>query len=73
MVYLFALCQHRLMIDVVRGVQRGAQGVGLYRSEIPFMLRERFPGEEEQRAIYRQQLSHFANKPVVCVPRYWCR
>lgn len=30
------------MIDVVRGVQRGAQGVGLYRSEIPFMLRERF-------------------------------
>lgn len=54
-----------LMIDVVRGVQRGAQGVGLYRSEIPFMLRERFPGEEEQRLVYRQQLSHFANKPVV--------
>lgn len=39
------------MIDVVRGVQRGAQGVGLYRSEIPFMLRERFPGEEEQRHL----------------------
>lgn len=54
-----------LMIDVVRGVQRGAKGVGLYRSEIPFMLRERFPGEEEQRAIYRQQLIHFANKPVI--------
>ncbi len=54
-----------LMIDVVRGVQRGAKGVGLYRSEIPFMLRDRFPGEEEQRIIYRQQLSHFANKPVV--------
>ena len=31
-----------LMIDVVRGVQRGAKGVGLYRSEIPFMLRDRF-------------------------------
>lgn len=54
-----------LMIDVVKGVQRGAKGVGLYRSEIPFMLRGRFPGEEEQRLIYRQQLSHFANKPVV--------
>lgn len=53
-----------LMIDVVRGIQRGAKGVGLYRSEIPFMLRDRFPGEEEQRVIYRQQLSHFANKPV---------
>ena len=48
-------------------MQRGAKGVGLYRSEIPFMLRERFPGEEEQRAIYRQQLSHFANKPD-CAP-----
>lgn len=54
-----------LMIDVIRGVQRGAKGVGLYRSEIPFMLRDRFPGEEEQRIIYRQQLSHFANKPVI--------
>ncbi|AXI03614.1 phosphoenolpyruvate--protein phosphotransferase [Aquirhabdus parva] len=54
-----------LMIDVIRGAQRGAKGVGLYRSEIPFMLRERFPGEEEQRLIYRQQLSHFAGKPVV--------
>jgi len=54
-----------LMIDVIRGAQRGAKGVGLYRSEIPFMLRERFPGEEEQRMVYRQQLSHFAGKPVV--------
>ncbi len=54
-----------LMIDVIRGAQRGAKGVGLYRSEIPFMLRERFPGEEEQRHVYRQQLSHFAGKPVV--------
>ncbi len=54
-----------LMIDVVRGVQHGAKGVGLYRSEIPFMLRDRFPGEEEQRMIYRQQLTHFTNKPVV--------
>lgn len=54
-----------LMIDVLRGTQRGAQGVGLYRSEISFMLRDRFPGEEEQRIIYRQQLSHFANRPVI--------
>ncbi len=54
-----------LMIDVIRGTQRGAEGVGLYRSEIPFMLRSRFPGEEEQRMTYRQQLSHFANKPVI--------
>jgi phosphotransferase system enzyme I (PtsP) len=52
------------MADVARGKTRGAEGVGLYRSEIPFMLRERFPSEEEQRAIYRQQLEAFAPAPV---------
>lgn len=53
-----------LMADVARAKDRGAEGVGLYRSEIPFMLRERFPGEEEQRGIYRLQLEAFAPRPV---------
>ena len=53
-----------LMADVARAKERGAEGVGLYRSEIPFMLRERFPGEEEQRMIYRQQIEAFAPRPV---------
>lgn len=53
-----------LMADVARALRRGAEGVGLYRSEIPFMLREHFPGEEEQRAVYRQQLEAFAPRPV---------
>ncbi|MCD6060641.1 MAG: signal transduction protein [Moraxellaceae bacterium] len=53
-----------LMADVVRAKDRGAEGVGLYRTEIPFMLRERFPGEEEQRSIYRQQLEAFMPRPV---------
>lgn len=53
-----------LMADVARAKDRGAEGVGLYRSEIPFMLREHFPGEEEQRTIYRQQLEAFAPRPV---------
>ena len=52
-----------LMADVARGRERGAEGVGLYR-EIPFMLRDRFPSEEEQRNIYRQQLEAFAPYPV---------
>lgn len=53
-----------LMVDVARSKDRGAEGVGLYRSEIPFMMRERFPSEEEQRAIYRFQLESFAPRPV---------
>ncbi len=54
-----------LMVDVARSKDRGAEGVGLYRSEIPFMMRERFPSEEEQCAIYRYQLESFAPRPVI--------
>lgn len=53
-----------LMTDVVRSLDRGAEGVGLYRTEISFLLRDRFPSEEEQRAIYREQLAAFAPRPV---------
>lgn len=53
-----------LMADVVRSLERGAEGVGLYRTEIPFLLRERFPSEEEQRLIYREQLEAFAPRTV---------
>ena len=53
-----------LMADVARSLEQGAEGVGLYRTEVPFLLRERFPTEEEQRQIYRNQLEAFAPKPV---------
>jgi phosphotransferase system, enzyme I, PtsP len=53
-----------LMADVLRSLERGAEGVGLYRTEVPFLLRERFPSEEEQRAIYREQLEAFAPHSV---------
>jgi len=53
-----------LMADVARSLERGAEGVGLYRTEVPFLLRDRFPSEEEQRAIYRQQMEAFAPRPV---------
>jgi phosphotransferase system enzyme I (PtsP) len=53
-----------LMTDITRSLERGAEGVGLYRTEIPFMVRDRFPSEEEQRVIYREQLQAFAPNPV---------
>jgi len=53
-----------LMADAILSLERGAEGVGLYRTEIPFMLRERFPSEEEQRLTYREQLEAFAPHPV---------
>lgn len=42
-----------------------AAGVGLYRTETPFMARDRFPSEEEQRIMYRQLLNTFNPRPVV--------
>lgn len=38
----------------------GAKGVGLYRTEVAFMVRDGFPSEDEQHFIYRQLLSSFA-------------
>ena len=38
----------------------GAKGVGLFRTEVPLILSERFPSEKEQTLIYRQQLESFA-------------
>jgi len=53
-----------LMVDVMRSLDKGAEGVGLYRTEIPFLLKDRFPSEEEQRATYRCQLEVFHPRPV---------
>ena len=53
-----------LAADVARSLERGAEGVGLYRTEVPFLMREGFPTEEEQRQIYREHLEAFAPRPV---------
>lgn len=51
--------------DIARALNVKAEGVGLYRTEVPFMSRDRFPSEEEQRIIYRQLLQAFCPKPVI--------
>ena len=53
-----------LPLDVSRSLAQGAEGVGLYRTEVPFMIKERFPSEEEQTDSYRTQLQGFAPLPV---------
>ena len=54
-----------LLADITPGLDRGSEGVGLYRSEIPFMVHNTFPTEEEQVRIYRGVLEAYAPKPVV--------
>ncbi len=53
-----------LYADIAASRERGAEGVGLYRSELHFYLRDRFPGEEEQTATYTRVLRTMAPYPV---------
>ena len=63
--YVINLCVNTgLMADVERSIGTKADGVGLFRTEVPFMIREHFPSEEVQRVIYRQLLGVFAPRPV---------
>lgn len=53
-----------LLADITPGLKSGAQGVGLYRTEIPFMVRDSFPSEDEQVQVYERVLQAYENKPV---------
>ncbi len=54
-----------LFADIAAAHDSGAEGVGLYRSEMHFFLRDRFPAEDEQVAIYRDVLNAMAPQPVI--------
>ena len=54
-----------LMIDLVHLKNSNAAGVGLYRTEIPFMVRPKFPRVDEQTRLYKQVLDNANGKPVV--------
>lgn len=54
-----------LAVDAIGVLKNRISGVGLYRTEVPFMITERFPGEKEQTRLYRDQLEGFAPLPVV--------
>ena len=50
--------------DISRSLDRGAEGIGLFRTEVPFMAQDRFPTEEEQRRLYRSHMEAFEPRPV---------
>ncbi len=53
-----------LLSDVAFAHLRGAQGIGLYRTEVPFLAHRDFPSEEEQYALYKRVVENMAGKPV---------
>lgn len=54
-----------LAADIAAARAVGAEGIGLYRTEFAFMVRDSFPGEDEQYQLYREMLAAFAPHPVV--------
>ena len=53
-----------LLMDLSHLEPMNADGVGLYRTEVPFMVRESFPKVDEQERLYRRVLEMAAGKPV---------
>jgi phosphotransferase system, enzyme I, PtsP len=54
-----------LLIDLNRVHETGSAGIGLYRTEVPFMVRPEFPDVDEQETIYREIYDGADGKPVV--------
>ncbi len=53
-----------LLIDLQQLHASGAEGIGLYRTEVPFMVRESFPDVAQQQDLYARVLDLAEGKPV---------
>jgi len=53
-----------LVGDLVLAKRHGAEGIGLYRTEFPFLTFREFPSEREQLDIYRKVVAGMESRPV---------
>ncbi|HVN86281.1 MAG TPA: phosphoenolpyruvate--protein phosphotransferase [Candidatus Binatia bacterium] len=53
-----------LLGDLVLALHHGAEGVGLYRTEFPFMTHRDFLTEDEQFDLYRLMLERLGGRPI---------
>lgn len=53
-----------LVSDVSVAKRHGAEGVGLYRTEFPYMARSNFPDREDQYQLYKKVVEDFDGLPV---------
>ncbi len=54
-----------LLVDMTSLSEYGADGVGLYRTEVPFMVRPDLPDLDSQVTLYRRVLDYAGDRPVV--------
>ncbi|MDQ0321565.1 phosphotransferase system enzyme I (PtsP) [Pararhizobium capsulatum DSM 1112] len=53
-----------LLVDLPQLAESGAEGIGLFRTELQFMIASTMPKMEEQEAFYRNVMKQAAGKPV---------
>jgi phosphotransferase system enzyme I (PtsP) len=53
-----------LLVDLPHLAMFGADGVGLYRTEVPFLVRSSLPDVDTQQRLYRRVLEYADGKPV---------
>jgi len=53
-----------LIIDLPHLAESGAEGIGLFRTELQFMIAERLPSTSEQQALYTQVIAEANGAPV---------
>ncbi|HKL49206.1 MAG TPA: phosphoenolpyruvate--protein phosphotransferase [Desulfuromonadales bacterium] len=53
-----------LISDIDVALRNGAEGVGLYRTEFPYMARSSFPDRDDQYQLYRKVVERFEGQPV---------
>ena len=54
-----------LLIDLVQVAATGAEGVGLFRTEIPLLTRDAFPDVADQTGFYRRAYEQVGERPIV--------
>jgi len=63
-VLISLMINNSFSMNIKQAESHGVDGIGLYRTEIPFMQLDNFPSEEEQVKIYRQTIQSFADLPI---------
>lgn len=54
-----------LLVDLPQLEESGAEGIGLFRTELQFMIASKMPKGEEQEAFYRSVIRNAKGQPIV--------
>ena len=53
-----------LLVDLPHLVESGAEGIGLFRTELQFMIAAKLPNLSEQRSLYASVMDTVGDRPV---------